>query len=197
MAMQYDPIRTLMDEHQLFLARVEAMRETWRRGTKNSGPESELPRQVAEFARFLVRDVDELHGAKEEQALFPVLERHMPEGGPVSVMRSEHEMLRGFQRTLERSSGALESDAENERAVAATGRVLGEVDSLLSQHIVKEDFVLFPTAKELLSRTEFLQVSEACLEIERAYRERYGQNPELLPTGGSVVSRPPTRPVRA
>ncbi|MDE1819763.1 MAG: hemerythrin domain-containing protein [Euryarchaeota archaeon] len=185
----YDPIRTLMDEHEGFLARVEAMRHTWRSALKGRNRVSTLPGQVAAFARFLARDLDELHAAKEERALFPVIARHLPsEGGPVGVMLGEHELLRGFQATLAKSGDTLTSDPSDERAVATTTRVLSEIESLLSQHFVKEDFVLFPTAQEILSKNELAEVSRVCLEIEAAYEERYGQSPLLLSAGVGLPS---------
>lgn len=187
MTLGYDPIRTLMDEHQVFLSRVETARQLWRQGLRVSGRNAELPRQVLSFAGFLGRDVDELHAAKEEHGLFPQLRGHLEEErGQIQAVLDEHQALRELQDLLERNGEVLLHDIGDGKACASISRALGHVDALLSDHIVKEDFVLFPIAQELLSSRELREVAEACLDIERRYRERYGQNPNLLNTGVPV-----------
>ncbi len=184
MELAYDPIRKLMDEHQVFLSRVESARQLWRQGLRSPSRSAELARNVLSFADFLGRDVDGLHDAKEERVLFPLLVHHLPEQeGEVSAVLTEHEVVRELHVTLEKSGEALLQDIGDEKACGKISRTLNAIEALLSEHIVKEDFVLFPLAQELLSRREMMEVAQACLEIEQSYRERYGQNPHLLSTG--------------
>ena len=98
------------------------------------------------FTVYLRREVME-HFALEEQALFPVLGRHLsPSRGPLAVMNAEHA---AFRELLDGLAAAVASgDVERQRAHAR------EVISLLRSHIAKEDHVLFPMAGRLLSATE-------------------------------------------
>ncbi len=167
--MAHDPIAKLMEDHQRFLETVASFKGDLKE-LAATGPVSErLPRRVAEFAHFLSRDVDRIHGQQEERGLFPVLGRYLPiEGGPIGVMVGEHEALRGFQTTLERSGRVLESDreaAEAAHAVAATYRSVGE---LLALHVLKEDSVLFPMAYQLLSPRELEEIAQVFDEVETA-----------------------------
>lgn len=163
----YDPIAVLMEEHQAFLRRIQLFRVESRRvaGAVSVGPRDH--QLVRDFAEFLLRDVDELHGRKEERALFPALAGHIgSEGGPIGVMLEEHDLLRGMHSSLVREAGRLEGDREHHEAARQVAATAGEVDGLLSGHIDKEDRILFPMARELLSPQEMLEVARQCQEIE-------------------------------
>ena len=163
----YDPIAVLMEEHQAFLRRLQLFRIESRRlaDAPSIGPRD--PELVRAFAEFLLRDVDELHGRKEERALFPALAGHLGgEGGPIGVMLEEHDLLRGMHSSLVREAVRLEGDREHREAARSVAATAGEVDGLLSGHIDKEDRILFPMARELLSRPEMLEVARRCQEIE-------------------------------
>lgn len=104
---------------------------------------------LAGFGRFAAYMESELEGhlRREEEALFPVLERYLGrEGGPVGVMLLEHEELRRGTRSLREAVAAGE--------VQAARRAAEAVASLLAEHIHKEDHVLFPLAMHLLTKEE-------------------------------------------
>lgn len=84
---------------------------------------------------------DRCHHFKEEQHLFPALERRgVPrDGGPVGVMLAEHEEGRALLRAMRPEGG--EETAEAIRAYAR----------LLRAHIDKENGVLFPLADHVLA----------------------------------------------
>ncbi len=101
---------------------------------------------LSDFARFLESEVMQ-HFAVEEQALFPLLARHLgEEDGPLAVMNSEHATFRGLLGELR--DGVRAGDG------AAQRRAGGEIVSLLRAHIAKEDNVLFPMAARVLSPEE-------------------------------------------
>ena len=180
--MNEDPIAVLMEEHQLFLRRLEAVRDGLSRWTTVGAGATAGPRAVGAFAEFLAKDVDGFHGLKEEQGLFPVLVRHVAaEGGPVGVMLEEHELLRRHQRSIAHQARKLGSDpdaVEAWRAVSADTEAVGQ---LLTFHIDKEDNVLFPMARAVLSPAEIAEVTEVCREIE----ERLG--PEVVAARSAPV----------
>jgi hemerythrin-like domain-containing protein len=112
----------------------------------------EVPARVFEGAVDFFRGfADRCHHAKEEEELFPALERHgIPRGnGPIGVMLLEHEQGRQFVRNL---AGATERYAHGDRAAQPllVQSALGYVD-LLRQHIAKEDGVLFVMADQVLT----------------------------------------------
>jgi len=167
MSTGYDPIAVLMEEHQVFLRRLAEVRDGLRRLSPAARGRIGVPASMATFADFLAKDVDGFHGRKEEEGLFPVLVRHVgSEGGPVGVMLEEHEVLRHHQKTIATNVPRLEADPDAESAWAAVTVATDAVDQLLVFHIEKEDHVLFPMAREVLTPTEMSEVAQICQEIE-------------------------------
>jgi hemerythrin-like domain-containing protein len=99
---------------------------------------------------FLKTFADRCHHMKEEERLFPAMERcGLPrDAGPTAVMRQEHEIGRGHVRGMQ---AAL--DAHEKGAPDALPRFVAEArgfTELLRDHIAKEDEVLFPMADRML-----------------------------------------------
>lgn len=163
-----DPIDALMEEHQRFLVRLRSFRTDVRRLTSESAADPSLPRCVLDFAQFLDRDVTRFHGRKEEEGLFPVLGRHIPaDEGPIGVMLAEHQFLKDQQDVLYRNARRVESDPEARESVNAIAHSSMTVETTLRDHIDKEDHVLFPMARSLLSNAEISEVAEICRRVER------------------------------
>jgi hemerythrin-like domain-containing protein len=107
---------------------------------------------------FLRTFADTCHHKKEEDVLFPALARagFGPEGGPVAVMLEEHELGRKY---LGRIDAALQ--AARNRAPDAAGAFADAVRAyvdLLTQHISKEDHILFPMADHAIQGSELAAV---------------------------------------
>jgi hemerythrin-like domain-containing protein len=105
---------------------------------------------------FARRFADGCHHAKEEKALFPLLEaRGIPrQGGPIGMMLLEHEEGRELVRDMERAIAARDLPG----FVASAGAWAG----LLRAHIAKERGVLFPTGARRLDAAD-----------DRALRKRF------------------------
>ena len=184
MSVGYDPIAVLMEEHQVFLRRLEEVRAALQRRSPERKGGSGVSASMATFADFLARDVDGFHGRKEEEGLFPVLVRHIgSEGGPVGVMLEEHEVLRHHQKTIASAVPKLENDPGATEAWTAVSVATDAVDQLLGFHIEKEDHVLFPMARAVLTPGEMSEVALICQEIE----DRLGPG---LPSGRFAPSDP-------
>ena len=111
---------------------------------------------------FFRHFADACHHAKEEQALFPLLEaRGIPrEGGPIGMMLLEHEEGRRLLADLERALAARDLPL----LVASAGAYAG----LLRVHIGKERNVLFPLGATRLDANDDRALTERFAAIERA-----------------------------
>ena len=112
------------------------------------------PERLTEMLEFFHTFADRCHHGKEENLLFPLLERKglMRAGGPVGVMLDEHEQGRALVRRMTDAAQAYkERDALAGRRYADASR---RYAALLRQHIDKENHVLFLLADRLLTPEE-------------------------------------------
>jgi hemerythrin-like domain-containing protein len=129
---------------------------------------------------FLRNFADKCHHGKEEELLFPAMEKAgvRKDRGPIGVMLVEHEQGRQYIQAMvdaleeyrQGNQAARATLADNARAYAA----------LLSQHIQKEDQVLFPMAEQVLAAEEEEALVEGFDRIEQEHigpgvHERYHQ----------------------
>ncbi len=164
-----DPIARLIDDHRNFVRTVESFQQEARSSLRGPATSVRFVAQVARFAEFLKRDVDRVHGQKEERGLFPVLGRYLPaEGGPVGVMLNEHETLRQLQRTLDSEGQRLERDPLAQESIRSVSATADAVEGLLGVHIEKEDTVLFPMAYQVLSPRDLQEIAQVFDEIDSA-----------------------------
>jgi hemerythrin-like domain-containing protein len=121
----------------------------------------ELDRPAAEQALDFFRTfADQCHHRKEENHLFPALEgRGLPrQHGPTGVMMAEHEQGRQHLQAMAR---ALEDGDARGFASQAAGYV-----SLLRDHILKENYRLFPMADHLLTAEDQKALLAAFADVE-------------------------------
>ena len=85
------------------------------------------PWTIQRATDFLLEFGDRIHNQKEEQVLFPLMvERGIPESGPIRVMLMEHEAERTLLQQMYDQSPALEQATVEARSVpGAGGRVPG------------------------------------------------------------------------
>ncbi len=95
----------------------------------------------------------ERHFKMEEQVLFRYVERAMGNsGGPVAVMRMEHEQVRELLQKLENSFEEQDQDG-----------FLGTAETLLilmQQHNMKEEQILYPMAERMLATAQEQVIAE-------------------------------------
>lgn len=145
------PTHTLRDEHRVILKVLDCFEIALRRAGR-AGVVA-----AAEFQPFVgfFRDfADRCHHCKEEDRLFPCLERcGLPhEHGPIAVMLHEHQIGRTHVRAIAAALGsAANGDEQAINAVIREGQAFVE---LLRNHILKEDQVLFQMADDMIPETE-------------------------------------------
>ena len=101
----------------------------------------EAEKQWGDFSRDL-----EVHLTNEEQTLFPAFEQMSGNvDGPTSVMRMEHQQMRGM---VESMTEALQAkDFENYLGLSETLMIL------MQQHNMKEEQILYPMTQQMLPDT--------------------------------------------
>lgn len=139
-----------------------------------------MPVEIFEkFTYFIKNFIDICHHGKEEKVLFPLIEKYgFPrEGGPTGVMLLEHEQGRTLAKVL---ADAVERYKKGEEAAK---RVIIESSQayilLLTQHIPKEDEILYPLADRILSADEKRDLLKGFREVEE-YTVGPGKHEELL-----------------
>lgn len=146
-----DPIEILMDEHELALKELRRLKNAVEQ-ISVIGLTRELLGEVRSALRFIDQDVRD-HNEKEERFLFPLLEQYV--SGPPSVMRSEHRDLWGSLADLTGLIDDLEHHGDREDKLKKSIDLALYVVDLLSAHIAKENNVLFPMAKSMLTTDEY------------------------------------------
>lgn len=105
-------------------------------------------------ATTVLAAVVESHAGLEEELLFPALEPHLGrEGGPLAVMRAEHEEIARLLWCIE------EADEEHEAMLAVVAALANCRD-----HFHKEEQVLFPMALELLDEDTLISLGRSWAE---------------------------------
>jgi hemerythrin-like domain-containing protein len=142
------PSEVLRNEHQVILRVLRVLEHLV--ATSKSGGSFEKE-SLGECVAFFRLFADACHHAKEEDLLFPELEkRGIPrDGGPIGCMLEEHRMARAYTKAMGEALEAVdrgEEGAEKEFHEAA-----GQYFELLSNHIFKEDNVLFTMGDRVLT----------------------------------------------
>lgn len=162
----------LMEEHLLIERGLRTLVALAERGKPGA--------EIACVLSFLSEFADGHHHAKEEKILFPALEEagFPVDDGPVAVMLHEHDLGRGLIGRM-RELSALDSDA----ARAGFREAANQYARLLTDHISKENNVLFKMADRAIEGPERRRVDEEFDSFEngaQAVRTKHQQELEKL-----------------
>jgi len=131
---------------------------------------------------FLKVFVDKCHHGKEEDLLFPAMEEAgvLKEDGPIGVMLMEHNQGRGYIKGMSEAFDRFKKEDRN-----ASAKIVENGESyiaLLTQHIYKENNVLFPMADKVSSKTiqDDLEEEFEKLEVERIGLGKHEEFHKLL-----------------
>lgn len=110
------------------------------------------PEHLEQVLDFLKVFADKCHHAKEEELLFPELEKvGVPrEEGPIGVMLAEHNKAREHVKGI--GEGIARYKAGEKRAAAKIAENGAAYIRILAAHIDKEDHVLYPVADARLPK---------------------------------------------
>ncbi len=168
------PIYILMEEHKLLL----------QFGKKFKAIIAELTEKDLENRSEKLKNLEHLlqhfkdsesHYLREENVLFPYIEKHGLTGPP-KAMWMEHDLIRGIKKEIyqvyeNRSQLAFSAFFEK------LGSKAEELQQMLSSHFDKENNVLFPASLRLLNedewkkiKIEFNEIGYCCFTPEEATR---------------------------
>lgn len=161
------PTASLRRDHDL-IARVaramEAAASLLRRGADVPAP------VIGQVVDFTDNFAGACHHGKEEDSLFPALERAgMPSrAGPIAVMLAEHERSREIAGRISRAAGSYERDGSGGAELAAA---MEEYAAHITEHIWKENNRLFMMADARLAP----DAARVAAGLDSAEAERLGR----------------------
>ena len=159
------PTEELTHEHQAILRMIAILRNVSARLENESSAVD--PADLVEIVDFIRVFADQCHHGKEEDLLFPAMEEAgIPrEGGPIGVMLAEHTLGREYVKGMaEAVAGFQQGDQQAARNFAEKATNYG---NLLSQHIHKEDSILYMIADAHLGAEQDRELLEAFERVER------------------------------
>ena len=154
-----DPIAQLMQEHDEALTQLKLLNKAVSAFSQN-GYSPKYFKQITNALEFIENEVGD-HNLKEEQALFPILERYVE--GPTKVMRSDHKKLKvGFLK-LRKAVDAVSKNKDSFSAIKKMTTIAKGVVQLFVNHIHKENYILFPLVQQFISKEEMREVAKKML----------------------------------
>lgn len=182
-------IEELMAEHRAVLLTIDILNEIT--GRLEAGETANV-KHLEDLLEFLRVFVDRCHHGKEERILFPAMEdAGIPrQGGPIGVMLYEHEegrkFIRGFSQGIDSYKEHLSKRNPSAEALKAAARKIRDnarnYGELLSNHIEKENNVLYPIALRAVPPETMVAMETAFerLEIDEIGAGRHEEFHEML-----------------
>ncbi len=155
MVQKIDPIARFMQEHSVTLLQLSALNRA-SRDLEERGFSDEAFGRLLTALDFLQEEVGH-HNAREETALFPVLDRYVE--GPTSVMRREHKTLKRELRRLKTSVKAVEQKRSSKRTIREMRAQSRLVVQQFVNHIHKENNILFPLVQKFLTKDALREIA--------------------------------------
>ncbi len=180
------PIAILMEEHRILTKMVQDLVEA----------AENLPGSHQEVSHLLyhIRE-SESHYLREENVLFPYLEKHGVIQPP-KIMWMEHDQIRAIKKELYSFGEKITSPNIAGRFRLLASRLL----DTLASHFFKENKILFPTALKLITedewakiRKEFDEIGYCCVHpeeykpVSREEKSAFKEDLIKLPTGEFTV----------
>jgi iron-sulfur cluster repair protein YtfE (RIC family) len=156
----------LYDEHRTVQAGLSEIEPLLRPG----GPAEGFAKGLGTLVRLLEKELPP-HFAKEEEALFPVMESVTGRGfPPIEVMKAEHAFLIEHFQVVRDAALKLAVSPSARDARDGAARHLNPLIATLNDHIAKEDGVLLVMASDQLNASHDSKILRVFDEIGREGR---------------------------
>lgn len=152
---QIDPIAVFIQEHEDVLLHLRSLNKI-AASIKENGVDDELLKTLDQSMQFIKEEVD-VHNRREEEALFPVVERYVD--GPTRSLRDDHRHLARHFETLQEAAHAITQNRNNQEAIQQFLLIARTIVKLMVNHIHKENHILFPMLQRFLTKDELREVT--------------------------------------
>ena len=154
-----DPIAIFMKEHDDALVHLQRLKKSSQELRRNGFAERTF-NQLMKASSFVDQEVRE-HNAKEEEALFPIIERYVE--GPTAVLREDHVRLGKVYKKLRQGIAALDESHDDEIALIELCEAVDEIVTLMVNHIHTENQILFPLVRKFITKKELREAAQKLL----------------------------------
>ncbi len=171
-AESWHPISILMEEHKIFIKHAQEIKSIIdRMGEKGNFEDAE--REIKELKNYVEKlRNSEKHYVREENVLFPYLEKHgIVE--PPKIMWMDHDMIREIKKKFYNLFDSYKEMEFNDFVTKLKEVSIYLID-MLSGHFFRENNILFPTALKVISKNEWLEARKEFDEI--GYSEYIPEN---------------------
>ena len=151
----YDPIAQLIKEHEQALQKLQLLNRTTDEFIVDGFSEERFER-ILSAAHYIKEEVS-VHNLSEEQLLFPALERHVE--GPTKSLRADHKELEEAHGEFEDSIRRVRKNPYDRTAITDLVSSGKNVVRIFVNHIHKENDILFPIARKVLSKEELRSIA--------------------------------------
>lgn len=157
------PIHTLMEEHKILLQFADKLKNTAGKikGANSFATAGESMERLSHIAKHFKES--EKHYVREENVLFPYLEKHGITHPP-AIMWAEHNDIREEKKKLYKLVETKESMSFEEFAKELE-ELAKSTEDMLSSHFYKESNILFPAALKVISEDEWTEIKKQCDEL--------------------------------
>ena len=178
------PIHTLMEEHKILLQFTDKLNNVAEKikGAKSFAAAGESMKRLNHIAKHFKES--EKHYVREENVLFPYLEKHGITHPP-AIMWAEHNDIREEKKKLYKLVEAKESMSFEEFA-KELGELAKSTGDMLSSHFYKESNILFPAALKVISEDEWRDIRKQCDELGYCCFTPEYEKGVVQPTGESA-----------
>jgi membrane fusion protein, multidrug efflux system len=160
------PPEDLMREHGVLKRVLLVYREVIRRVNAR---EDVPPDAVREGAGIIRRFIEDYHEKLEEDYLFPRFEKAGKLADLTAVLRAQHQAGRRLTELINR--GATASALKDRSSAAPTVQAMEQFIRMYEPHEAREDTVLFPALRGIVSKHEFDALGE---EFEKKEQQLFG-----------------------
>jgi len=162
------PIKKLVNEHVLIKRWVAMIPEV----IDNLDVQSEQGRQfIIDGIDFIRSYADKYHHAKEEEILFKYFDENLD---ILKTMHEDHENARAHVRAM--------LEALDKKHKEAVSEHLNAYQELLTEHIKKEDEILYPWMDRILSITQIGELFSKFNETDEEFRDAPKRYEEFINT---------------
>jgi len=176
------PLHTFMEEHRIFSRNADKLGTITKKLKKADDLESAKAerKHLEEVVHQLMEK--ESHNVREENVLFPYLEKHGITEPPAIMWTEHNEMRENMKRLRALMETAPKADFDKfASSLEALGKEIGES---LSSHIYKENNILYPAAMKTIAAEEWPQIRKQCDQLGYSVF-----TPEYLRTTGKKAAK--------